>query len=105
MRCGKVSIEALAFVRGRSIANAFFVLDECQQLTPHEVKTVVTRIAEGSKIVLMGDPSQIDNPYVDDKSNGLVYAASRMAGLSYVANVRLYKGERSVLAEEAAKRL
>jgi len=63
-----VEIEALCFIRGRSIARRFFILDEAQQLTPHEVKTIITRISEGSKIVLIGDPAQIDNPYVDSRS-------------------------------------
>jgi len=71
---GTVEIEALCFIRGRSIARRFFILDEAQQLTPHEVKTVITRISEGSKIVLIGDPAQIDNPYVDSRSNGLCFA-------------------------------
>jgi len=80
LKSGLVEIEALCFIRGRSIARRFFILDEAQQLTPHEVKTVITRISEGSKIVLIGDPSQIDNPYVDSRSNGLVYCYNRMRG-------------------------
>ncbi len=102
LRSGLVEIEALAFIRGRSIARRFFILDEAQQLTPHEVKTVITRISEGSKIVLIGDPAQIDNPYVDARSNGLVYAHNRMKGQSLHAHVKLTKGERSRLAELAA---
>lgn len=102
LRSGLVEIEALAFIRGRSIARRFFILDEAQQLTPHEVKTVLTRISEGSKIVLIGDPAQIDNPYVDSRSNGLVYAFNRMKGQSLAAHVKLTKGERSRLAELAA---
>jgi PhoH-like ATPase len=102
MRSGLVEIEALAFIRGRSIARRFFILDEAQQLTPHEVKTVITRISEGSKIVLIGDPAQIDNPYVDSRSNGLVYCHNRMKGQSLAAHVKLTKGERSRLAELAA---
>ena len=102
LRTGLVEIEALAFIRGRSIARRFFILDEAQQLTPHEVKTVITRISEGSKIVLIGDPAQIDNPYVDSRSNGLVYAHNRMKGQSLAAHVMLTKGERSRLAELAA---
>ncbi|MEO5961555.1 MAG: PhoH family protein [Opitutaceae bacterium] len=102
LRSGLVEIEALAFIRGRSIARRFFILDEAQQLTPHEVKTVITRISEGSKIVLIGDPSQIDNPYVDARSNGLVYCHDRMKGQAIAAHVRLMKGERSKLAELAA---
>ena len=99
---GLVEIEALAFIRGRSIARRFFILDEAQQLTPHEVKTVLTRISEGSKIVLIGDPAQIDNPYVDSRSNGLVYAHNRMKGQALSAHVTFMKGERSKLAELAA---
>ena len=102
IRSGLVDVEALAFIRGRSIARRFFILDEAQQLTPHEVKTVITRIAEGSKIVLIGDPAQIDNPYVDSRSNGLVYAHNRMKGHALSAHVKLTKGERSKLAELAA---
>jgi PhoH-like ATPase len=102
LRSGLVEIEALAFIRGRSIARRFFILDEAQQLTPHEAKTVITRISEGSKIVLIGDPAQIDNPYVDSRSNGLVYCHNRMKGQSIAAHVKLTKGERSRLAELAA---
>lgn len=99
---GVVEIEALCFIRGRSIARRFFILDEAQQLTPHEVKTVITRISEGSKIVLIGDPAQIDNPYVDSRSNGLVYCHNRMKDHAISAHVTLSKGERSKLAELAA---
>jgi PhoH-like ATPase len=102
IKSGLVEIEALAFIRGRSIARRFFILDEAQQLTPHEVKTVITRISEGSKIVLIGDPAQIDNPYVDSRSNGLVYCHDRMKGQALAAHVKLTKGERSRLAELAA---
>ncbi len=102
LKSGLVEIEALCFIRGRSIARRFFILDEAQQLTPHEVKTVITRISEGSKIVLIGDPAQIDNPYVDSRSNGLVYCHNRMKGQGVAAHVKLTKGERSRLAELAA---
>ncbi len=102
LKSGLVEIEALCFIRGRSIARRFFILDEAQQLTPHEVKTVITRISEGSKIVLIGDPTQIDNPYVDARSNGLVYCHNRMKGQPLAAHVTLTKGERSRLAELAA---
>ncbi len=102
IKSGLVEIEALCFIRGRSIARRFFILDEAQQLTPHEVKTVITRIAEGSKIVLIGDPAQIDNPYVDSRSNGLVFCYNRMKGQSVAAHIKLTKGERSKLAELAA---
>ena len=102
IKSGLVEIEALCFIRGRSIARRFFILDEAQQLTPHEVKTIITRIAEGSKIVLIGDPAQIDNPYVDSRSNGLVYCYNRMKGQALAAHIKLSKGERSKLAELAA---
>jgi PhoH-like ATPase len=102
LKSGLVEIEALCFIRGRSIARRFFILDEAQQLTPHEVKTVITRISEGSKIILIGDPAQIDNPYVDSRSNGLVYCHNRMKGQAIAAHVSLRKGERSKLAELAA---
>jgi PhoH-like ATPase len=102
LKTGLVEIEALCFIRGRSIARRFFILDEAQQLTPHEAKTVITRISEGSKIVLIGDPTQIDNPYVDARSNGLVYCCNRMKGQALAAHVKLTKGERSRLAEIAA---
>jgi PhoH-like ATPase len=102
IRSGLVEVEALCFIRGRSIARRFFILDEAQQLTPHEVKTIITRISEGSKIVLIGDPAQIDNPYVDSRSNGLVYCHNRMKGHALSAHVKLTKGERSKLAELAA---
>ncbi len=102
IKSGLVEVEALAIIRGRSIARRFFILDEAQQLTPHEVKTVITRISEGSKIVLIGDPAQIDNPYVDSRSNGLVYCHDRMKGQALAAHVKLTKGERSKLAELAA---
>jgi PhoH-like ATPase len=102
IKSGIVEIEALCFIRGRSIARRFFILDEAQQLTPHEVKTVITRISESSKLVLIGDPAQIDNPYVDSRSNGLVYCHNRMKGHALAAHVKLSKGERSKLAELAA---
>ncbi|HEU5080297.1 MAG TPA: PhoH family protein [Opitutaceae bacterium] len=102
IKSGLVEVEALCFIRGRSIARRFFILDEAQQLTPHEVKTVITRISEGSKIVLIGDPAQIDNPYVDSRSNGLVFCHNRMKGQALAAHITLTKGERSKLAELAA---
>jgi PhoH-like ATPase len=102
IKSGIVEIEALCFIRGRSIARRYFILDEAQQLTPHEVKTIITRISEGSKIVLIGDPAQIDNPYVDSRSNGLVYCHNRMKGQAIAAHIKLTKGERSKLAELAA---
>jgi len=100
---GVVEIEALCYIRGRSIPNRFFVLDEAQQLTPLEAKTVVTRMSRGSKLILVGDPAQIDNPYVDSRSNGLVYTRKRMRDQSFAAHVCLSRGERSELAEAGAR--
>jgi PhoH-like ATPase len=99
---GCVEIEALCYIRGRSIPNRYFVLDEAQQLTPLEAKTVVTRMSKGSKLVMAGDPAQIDNPYVDSRSNGLVYTRNRLKGQTVTAHVCLTKGERSALAEIGA---
>lgn len=100
---GIVEIEALCYIRGRSIPNRFFILDEAQQLTPLEAKTVVTRMSRGSKLIMVGDPAQIDNPYVDSRSNGLVYTRKRMQGQAFAAHVSLSKGERSELAEAGAQ--
>ena len=100
---GVIEVEALAYIRGRSIPNRFFVLDEAQQLTPQEAKTIVTRMSRGSKLVLVGDPAQIDNPYVDSRSNGLVYTRKRLKGQPFVAHVSLSRGERSPLAEAGAQ--
>lgn len=99
---GLLEIEALCYIRGRSIPQRFFVLDEAQQLTPLEAKTVVTRMSKGSKLVMVGDPAQIDNPYVDSRSNGLVYTRNRLKGQRITAHVSLSKGERSPLAEMGA---
>jgi len=100
---GVIEVEALCYIRGRSIPNRFFVLDEAQQLTPQEAKTVVTRMSRASKLVMLGDPAQIDNPYVDSRSNGLVYARNRLKGQAFVAHISLCKGERSPLAEAGAQ--
>lgn len=102
---GLVEIEALCYIRGRSIPNRYFILDEAQQLTPLEAKTIVTRMARGSKLVLIGDPAQIDNPYVDRLSNGLVYTRDRLRDEACSSHVTLERGERSQLAEAAAKKM
>ncbi|MGB2781388.1 MAG: PhoH family protein [Phycisphaerae bacterium] len=102
---GALELEALTYIRGRSIPDQFIIVDEAQNLTPHEVKTVVSRVGEDSKIVLTGDPWQIDNPYLDSSSNGLAYAAERMKGLDLVGHVMLTHSERSELASLAAQRL
>ena len=101
----RLVIEALAFIRGRSLGDTFFIVDEAQNLTPHEVKTIVTRAGEGSKIIFTGDIQQIDSPYLDHQSNGLVYLIDRMKGQDIFAHVNLIKGERSYLSELASKLL
>lgn len=98
-----IEVEALCFIRGRSIPNRFFILDEAQQLSPLEAKTIVTRMSRGSKLVLIGDPAQIDNPYVDSRSNGLVYTRERMSESPISAHISLERVERSQLAEAGAR--
>lgn len=102
LQSGLLEIEAITHIRGRSIPRAIFIVDEAQQLTPHEAKTLVTRMGKGSKMIMIGDLSQIDNPYVDAHTNGLVYTRSRLQGQSFMAHVNLFKGERSEMAEVAA---
>lgn len=105
MADGKLVLEPLTYIRGRSIPHQFMIVDEAQNLTPHEVKTIVSRIGEGTKLVLTGDIQQIDNPYLDSSSNGLAYAVEKMKGLGIVGHVTLAKSERSELASLAAARL
>ena len=100
---GKIEIEALTYIRGRSISNAFIVIDEAQNLTKHEVKTIITRIGEGSKIVLTGDVEQIDNAYVNETSNGLAHAVENFKDYRISGHVSFKKGERSELATLASK--
>lgn len=102
MRSGSVVVEALSYIRGRSIANQFMVIDEAQNLTPLEAKTIVTRVGNGTKIIFTGDPYQIDNPYVDGSSNGFNYIVSKFREQAVAAHIELQKGERSELAELAA---
>ena len=102
---GLLEVEAINYIRGRSIPHQFMVVDEAQNLTPHEVKTIVTRVGEGTKIVFTGDPYQIDNPYVDAESNGLTWLAERLKGQALVGHMTLTRGERSPLAELAANML
>jgi PhoH-like ATPase len=102
---GLLEVEAISYIRGRSIPRQFMVVDEAQNLTPHEVKTIVTRVGEGTKIVLTGDPYQIDNPYVDAESNGLTWLVERFKGQQLAGHVTLLRGERSELAELAANLL
>lgn len=102
MRSGTIMVEALSYIRGRSIAHQFMVIDEAQNLTPLEVKTIITRVGTGTKIIFTGDPYQIDNPYVDSSSNGFNYIVSKFREQAIAAHVELQRGERSELAELAA---
>jgi PhoH-like ATPase len=102
---GIIQIEPLTYIRGRSIPHQYLIVDEAQNLTPHEVKTIITRAGEGTKVVLTGDPYQIDNPYVDSVNNGLTYVVNRFREEKIAAHVTLLKGERSELAELAANLL
>ncbi len=102
---GLLEIEPLTYIRGRSIPHQYLVIDEAQNLTPHEIKTIITRAGEGTKIVLTGDPYQIDNPYVDATSNGLVFVVQKMKEEGIAGHITLEKGERSELAELAANLL
>ena len=99
---GMLNIEPLTYIRGRSIPNQYLIVDEAQNLTPHEIKTIVTRAGQGTKVVLTGDAHQIDNPYVDSATSGLTYSVERFKGQRISAHVTLSKGERSELAELAA---
>ena len=99
---GMVNIEPLTYIRGRSIPHQYLIVDEAQNLTPHEIKTIVTRAGAGTKVVLTGDAYQIDNPYVDSANSGLTYSVERFKGQPIAAHVTLGKGERSELAELAA---
>jgi PhoH-like ATPase len=102
---GSLEIEALTYLRGRSIPKQFMIIDEAQNLTPLEVKTVVSRAGKDTKVVLTGDPYQIDNPYLDSSSNGLTYLAERFKGQDLFAHITLDKSERSHLAGLAANLL
>src|SRR5438105_176895 len=105
MQTGQLVLEPLTYIRGRSIPHQFIIVDEAQNLTPHEVKTIVSRVGEGTKIVLTGDPNQIDHPYLDFRSNGLCYAIEKFKNNPLAGHVTLTKGQRSELAELAAKLL
>ncbi|MCP3167064.1 PhoH family protein [Myxococcus qinghaiensis] len=102
---GLMEIEPLTYIRGRSIPNQFIIVDEAQNLTPHEVKTIITRVGDNTKIILTGDPFQIDNPYVDSTNNGLVHVVNRFKSEKIAAHITMAKGERSALAELAANLL
>ena len=94
-------LTALAFIRGRSLAGVIMIIDESQNLTPHEVKTIITRAGEGTKIIFTGDINQIDTPYMDEHSNGLTYLIDKLKGHKLFAHIKLEKGERSELANLA----
>jgi PhoH-like ATPase len=102
---GVLQIEPLTYIRGRSIPNQWIVIDEAQNLTPHEVKTIITRVGEGTKIVFTGDPYQIDHPYIDSANNGLTYVVNKFKEQKIAGHLTLQKGERSELAELAANLL
>ena len=103
MNKGVIEIEALTYIRGRSISNAFIIIDEAQNLTNHELKTIVTRVGEGTKIVFTGDIEQIDNVYIDETTNGLTNAVEKFKQYDVSGHVTLRKGERSKVATLAAK--
>ena len=105
LRREKLVISPLAYIRGRSLSKVFFIIDEAQNLTPHEVKTIITRAGEGTKIVLTGDIHQIDQPYLDRWSNGLTHLNEKLYGEELFASINLVKGERSELSELAGKKL
>jgi PhoH-like ATPase len=105
LESGQIQVEPLTYIRGRSLPQQFMIVDEAQNLTPHEVKTIITRSGDGTKIVLTGDPGQIDNPYVDSASNGLTIAADKFREEKLAGHIVLAKGERSELAELAANLL
>ena len=105
MADGKLVLEPLTYIRGRSIPHQFMIVDEAQNLTPHEVRTIVSRVGDGTKLVLTGDIGQIDNPYLDSSSNGLSYTVEKMKGVGLVGHVTLARSERSELASLATKLL
>lgn len=104
-KTGQLEIEALAFIRGRSLTETFCIVDEAQNLTPHEIKTIITRAGEGTKMIFTGDLQQIDSPYLDMQSNGLAYMIDKMRGQHIFGHVNLVKGERSELSELASNLL
>lgn len=102
---GLLQIEPLTYIRGRSIPNGFIIIDEAQNLTPLEIKTIVTRVSENTKIVFTGDPTQIDSPYLDRNSNGLTYLADRLKNTNIAGHITLVKGERSEVSRIASELL
>jgi PhoH-like ATPase len=105
MDYGFLELEPLTYIRGRSLPDQFFIIDEAQNLSPHEMKTIITRAGENTKVVLTGDPYQIDIPYLDSQSNGLSVSVEKFKGEILVGHITLDKGERSALADLAAKYL
>jgi len=103
MSNGTVEIEALTYIRGRSISNAYIIVDEAQNLSRHELKTIITRVGEDTKIILTGDIEQIDNVYIDETSNGLTYAVEKFKDAQIAGHITLQKGERSKVATLAAR--
>ena len=103
MESDKIEMEAVTYIRGRSVANTYVIIDETQNLTSHEIKTIVSRAGKGTKVVLTGDPTQIDNPYLDKNSNALTYVINSFRGQSIYGHVKFEKTERSELAALAAK--
>ena len=100
---GSIEVEALTYIRGRSIPDQFIIIDEAQNLTKHEVKTILTRVGEKSKIVLMGDPQQIDHPYLDEYNNGLTYVVEKFKEQRISGHVKFVKGERSNLGSTSSR--
>jgi len=105
LKDNKLLITPLAYIRGRSLSNIFFIVDEAQNLTPHEIKTIITRAGEGTRMIFTGDVEQIDTPYLDERSNGLSYLIEKFNGQQIFAHINLVKGERSFLSELASKLL
>ena len=105
MASGKLEIEALTYIRGRSLPEQFMIIDDAQNLTPHEIKTIISRAGLNSKIVLTGDPYQIDNPYLDVSSNGLTYLVEHFKGQEMFGHINFAKSERSKLAQLASELL
>ena len=105
LKNGIIEMEAITYIRGRSISNAFIMIDEAQNLTTHELKTILTRVGENTKIVLTGDIEQIDNTYINETTNGLTYAVEKFKNEDLAGHIILQKGERSKVASLAAKLL
>jgi len=102
---GKIEIESLTYIRGRSLPSQYIIIDDAQNLTPHEIKTIISRAGDGTKIILTGDPYQIDNPYLDASSNGLTYLVERFKGQDIFGHLTFTKSERSSLAAMASELL